>query len=88
MLPYCQLDPQEQMSVKFESKYKNAFIKLQLNMSSAKWRHFFPGGDELITNIAPDEAPTLLVFAICGKAAETKMDAILQKTFLNAFYCM
>ena len=76
------------MSVKFESKSKKSFMKLQLKMSSAKWRPFLPEGDELITNIAPDEAPTLLVFAICGKAAETKRDAILQKTFLNVFYCM
>ena len=34
MLTYCQLDPREWTSVKFESKY------LMINMSSDKWRLF------------------------------------------------
>ena len=49
MLPYCQLDPWEQTSVKFESKWKNfSFMKMPLKLSSAKWLPFCPGGGELI----------------------------------------
>ena len=47
MLTYCQLDPWEQTSVKFESKYKTVFMKMHLEMSYAKWRPFCPEGDEL-----------------------------------------
>ena len=45
MLTYYQLDLQEHTSVKLESKHKKfPFIKIQLKMSSAKWRPFCPGG--------------------------------------------
>ena len=42
MLGHCQKDPQEQTWVKF------SFTKINLEMSSARWRPFCPGRDELI----------------------------------------
>ena len=42
-LAYCQLDPQEQTSVKFESNTKFSLKKV----SSAKWRPFLFRGDDL-----------------------------------------
>ena len=51
MLTYCQLDPCVETSVFsffFRNKRENfSFKKIRLNMSSAKWRPFCPGGDEL-----------------------------------------
>ena len=43
MLGYCQLDIQEQTSVKFQSKYK-PFHSWKCTW---KWRAFSPGGDDL-----------------------------------------
>ena len=41
ILTYCQLDPQEQTSVKFKSKYNNLHSKkIKLKMLSAKWCPF------------------------------------------------
>ena len=44
LLPYCQLDPWEQLSLKFKSKFKTLFTKMHLKMSSAKWQTCCPGG--------------------------------------------
>ena len=44
MLTYCQLDPWDQTSVGFESKYKTSLMKMRLKLSSAKWRLFCPWG--------------------------------------------
>ena len=42
MLPYCQLDPDEDNSVKFYLKFESFHFKeLCLKMSSAKWRPFY-----------------------------------------------
>ena len=38
MLSYCQWEPWVSTSVKFDSRYKNFHKKLNLKMSSAKWR--------------------------------------------------
>ena len=38
MLPYCQLDPKEHISIKFHLKFKRKFKEMHLKMSSAKWR--------------------------------------------------
>ena len=47
MLAYCQLDPEEQTSMKFKIKtYNFSFMKMHLKMLSAKWQPFCPGGDE------------------------------------------
>ena len=44
MLKYCQLDPKEHISMKFNLKFKYfQSRKMHLNMSSAKWWPFFPG---------------------------------------------
>ena len=47
VLTYCQLDPWKKTSVKVESK-NCSFMKMRLKLSSAKWRPFCSGGDELI----------------------------------------
>ena len=48
MLGYCQIDPWEQTSVKFESKYIFfSFTKMHLKISSAKEHPFCPQVDEL-----------------------------------------
>ena len=46
MMGYCELDPYEQTSVKFQSKYF-CFTKMHIKISSAKWRTFCQVGDEL-----------------------------------------
>ena len=43
---YCQLDPQEQTSVKLQANYKIFIHKNAYEMSSAKWRPSCPGRDE------------------------------------------
>ena len=49
MLTYCQLDFNEYISMNFYLKFKYFHSrKMHLNMSSAKWWTFCPGGDELI----------------------------------------
>ena len=48
VLGYCQLDPYEQISVKFYSNCKNfSFTKMHLKISSANWQPFCPGGGGL-----------------------------------------
>ena len=46
MLTYCQYDPLEINSVKFESNTQLSFMKISGKMSPAKWRSFYAGGDE------------------------------------------
>ena len=48
MLGYCQLDPLEEFSVKFYSKYKTFHSRKCLKIVSAKRWPFCSGGDELI----------------------------------------
>ena len=49
MLAYCQLDPQEQTSVKLESKYETFHLwKFTWKCRLLNWRPFCPGGDELM----------------------------------------
>ena len=44
MLPYCQLDPKECISLKFNLKFKSFHEKeMHFKMSSAKWRPFCLG---------------------------------------------
>ena len=48
----CQLDPQQQTSVKFESKYNSFhFKKMHFKMSSAKWCPFYSGLNVLTTKL-------------------------------------
>ena len=49
MLTYCQWDPLEQTSVKFESRYKTFLSKnCILRRRHRNGAHFFPRGGELI----------------------------------------
>ena len=48
MLTYCQLDPYEQNKIGIKVQYFS-FTKMHSIMSSAKWRPFCPGRDELRT---------------------------------------
>ena len=50
-LGYCQLDPEELISVTFLSRFKFSFSKMHLKISSAKWRPFCLGRNELPWNI-------------------------------------
>ena len=47
MMSYCQLDPREQTSMKFQSKYKTFIHEMHMKITSVKWRPSCPGGDEL-----------------------------------------
>ena len=49
MLAYCQLDPWEQVSVKFESEFHNFHSRKCIwKCRLPKWRPFCPGGYELM----------------------------------------
>ena len=51
MLGYYEMDPWAQTSVKLYIKIqKISLTKMHVKVSSAKWRPFCPGGDELITH--------------------------------------
>ena len=50
MLGYCQVDPCEQTSWNFNTLQTFPFTKMHLEILSAKWRPFCPGGDELTNN--------------------------------------
>ena len=47
MQGYCQLDPSEQTSVKFESKYKIFIQENEFGNIICEMAAFWPGGDEL-----------------------------------------
>ena len=47
MLGYCQLDPEEQTPVKFQSTYKTFHLRKCIKRSSAKWRPSCPRRDAL-----------------------------------------
>ena len=52
MLGYCQLDPLEKNFSEIFIKMQNfSFTKMHLKISSAKWRPFCPGGDELMNHM-------------------------------------
>ena len=63
MLLYCQLDPYEQTSVKFQSRYKTFHSqKCIWKCRLRKWWPFCPGGDDLIgdASLASGQSPVNL----------------------------
>ena len=81
-LDYCQLDPKEQTSVKFQSNYKifhsrKCIWKYRL----PTWRPFCPGGDEIRIEVESHDKQL-------NTLRPRQMDAISQTTFSNAFSWM
>ena len=73
MLGYCQLDPQEQTSVKFESIYKTFHSrKCNWKYRLPKWQPFCLGEDELILSYWMDVASTLYRTSSIRKGQATK----------------
>ena len=76
MLEYCQLDLYEQTSVKFYLIFGLFFFEeIHLKMSSAKWRPFCPGRDELIIKGAPGAQQEIFDTSVSMYQKATGLDA-------------
>ena len=82
MLTCFQLDPKEQTSVKFESKYKMFYSRKCIwKCRLPKWRPFCQGGDEL--KCASSASPPFVLYRADSRFAPSQWETSLQSNAVS-----